>query len=99
MGKVAKGEERRAASDGKEPLRPRAGGGHRMVPETPASVDPRAAHPIGREDAGPLRLLRHNGQHSTLKLVRLQRCQDLEELVVTAGSSEAVQLESLQRAP
>jgi reverse transcriptase-like protein len=41
-----------------------------VVPGEPASADPRAAHPTGRENAGPLCLLRYIGQLSPIKLVR-----------------------------
>ncbi len=58
----------------------------RLVPETPASADPRAARPSGRADAGPLCLLRHNGQLSTTKLVRPSGRKDLAEMAVAAGS-------------
>ena len=46
MGKVAEGQERRAASNGKEALRPRAGSGDRVVPETPASSRSPSSTPI-----------------------------------------------------
>ena len=52
--------------------------------DTPTSVDPRTTCPIGCEDAGPLCLLRHIGQHSTIKLVRLSGSQDLAEVAVAA---------------
>src|SRR6202011_975231 len=57
------------AKYGQAALRPRAGSGGGVVPEEPASTDPRAAHPTGRENAGPLCLLRHIGQLSTITLV------------------------------
>src|SRR5262245_30063838 len=65
VGKDAEGQERGEAGNGKEALRPRAGGGHRLVSDTPTSVDPRPACPTGCEDAGPLCLLRHIGELST----------------------------------
>jgi len=36
----------------KKALRPRAGGGRRLVSDTPASVEPRVAYPTGCEDVG-----------------------------------------------
>ena len=84
MGKDAEGQERRAASNGKEALRPRASGGDGLVPEEPASADPRAAYSFGRDDAGPLCLLRHYGQLSSTKLVRHQGCKDLAEVGIAA---------------
>src|SRR5262249_26251938 len=77
MGKVAQGQERGAASNGKTALRPRAGSGDELVPAKPASADPRAANPSDRNDARPLRLLRHIGQLSSTRLVRPQGCADL----------------------
>ena len=71
-GKSQDRQERGAASNGKEPLRPRAGGGHRLVSDQPAPVHPRPARPSVRDDAGPLCLLRHIGQRSTTELVRHQ---------------------------
>src|SRR6516165_5957967 len=97
VGKVAEGQERGAASNGKAALRPCAGSGDRMVPEEPASADPRAAHPTGRKDAGPLCLLRHLGQFSSITLVRPQGCKDLAEMAVAAG--EPTPMESFQRSP
>src|ERR1700687_5360348 len=49
--------------------------------------------------AGPLCLLRHIGQLSTNKLVRLSGRADLAEMVVAAGSREAAPLEPIHRAP
>src|SRR6516164_4927181 len=97
VGKVAEGQERGAASNGKTALRPCAGSGDRMVPEEPASADPRAAHPTGRADAGPLWLLRHIGQLSSTTLVRQQGCEDLAKMAIAAGSGERAQLGPLQR--
>src|ERR1700687_4446935 len=49
--------------------------------------------------AGPLCLLRHIGQLSTNKLVRLSGRADLAEMVVAAGSRESAPLEPIHRAP
>ena len=94
MGQVAERQGRGAASNGEEPLRPRAGGGQRVVPGKPAQADPQAARPFGCDDAGPLCLLRHIGQLSTIKLVRRYGSKDLAEMVVAAGKS--IPLGSLQ---
>ena len=93
-GQVAERQGRGAASNGEEPLRPRAGGGQRVVPGKPAQADPQAARPFGCDDAGPLCLLRHIGQLSTIKLVRRYGSKDLAEMVVAAGKS--IPLGSLQ---
>ena len=74
-----------ATSNGKEPLRPRAGGDYGLVSGEPASVHPRPARPSDRDDAGPLCLLRHNRQLSTPKLVRPSGRDDLAEVAVAAG--------------
>src|SRR5262245_52003540 len=50
------------ASNGKETLRPRAGGGHGLVSDQPAQVYSRPARPFGHEDARPLCLLWHIGK-------------------------------------
>ena len=63
--------------------------------DIPTSVDPRAACPTGCEDAGPLCLLRHNGQLSSYKLVRLSGAEDLAEVVVAAR--EPIPMGSVQR--
>ena len=65
--------------------------------DTPTSIDPRAACPIGSENAGPLCLLRHNRQLSTTKLVRLSRPKDLAEMVVAAG--KPIELDSIHCSP
>ena len=69
-----------AASNGQEPLRPRAGGGYRLVSVQPASSHPGPARPSDDDDAGPLCLLRHLGQHQTIALVRLSGRQDLVQI-------------------
>src|ERR1700738_2711894 len=99
MGQVAGRLEFGAASNGKEPLRPSAGGGYGLVSGQPASVHPRPARPFDRDDAGPLCLLRHIGQFSTNKLVRLSGREDLAEMVVAAGSREPAPLEPIHSAP
>src|SRR5450759_1013257 len=99
MGKVAGRQECGAASNGKEPLRPSAGGGYDLVPGQPTSVHPRPALPSDRDDAGPLCLLRHNGQLSTNKLVRPSGREDLAEMAVAAGSPEPAPMEPLRCAP
>src|ERR1700738_2184327 len=99
MGQVAGRLEFGAASNGKEPLRPSAGGGYGLVSGQPASVHPRPARPFDRDDAGPLCLLRHIGQHTTNKLVRLSGREDLAEMVVAAGSRESAPLEPIHCAP
>ena len=43
---VSEGQGGGAASDGQEPLCPRAGRGQGLVPATPASADPRPARPL-----------------------------------------------------
>jgi hypothetical protein len=73
--------ERGEAGNGQEALRPRAGGGHRLVSDKPTSVDPRAACRTGYEDTGPPCLLRHIGQLSTTQLVP-KGCKDLAEVAV-----------------
>src|ERR1700680_3194666 len=99
MGKVAKGQEPGAASNGEETLRPRAGGGYGLVPEEPTHVHPRPALPSDREDAGPLCLLRHIGELPTTALVRLSGREDLAEMAVAAGSPASVPLGPLPRTP
>jgi hypothetical protein len=76
-GMSRRGKKRGAAGNVKEALHPRAGNGYGLVPEQPASTDPRAAHSSGRDDAGPLCLLGHIGQLSALKLVRPYGCKIL----------------------
>src|ERR1700730_17614831 len=97
MGKVAKRQERGAPSNGQAALRPCAGSGDGMVPEEPASADPRAAHPTGRENAGPLCLLRHIGQFSSITLVRPRGCRDLAQVVGAAGKQ--LELDSIPGSP
>src|ERR1039458_6776390 len=99
MGQVAGRQECGAASNGKEPLRPSAGGGYDLVPGQPTSVHPRPALPSDRDDAGPLCLLRHNGQLSTNKLVRPSGRDDLAEMAVAAGSQESVPQEPVLCTP
>ena len=65
----------------------------------PASVHPRPARPFDRDDAGPLCLLRHNGQLSTTKLVRPSGREDLAEMAVAAGSQGSVPLEPVHCTP
>src|SRR5450759_4906785 len=55
--------------------------------------------PSDRDDAGPLCLLRHIGQLSTNKLVRLSGREDLAEMAVAAGSPEPAPMEPLRCAP
>jgi len=62
----------RSYPTGQEPLRPRAGGGYRLVSVQPASNHPGPARPSDDDDAGPLCLLRHLGQHQTIALVPYQ---------------------------
>ena len=77
---------------GQELLRPRAGGGYRFVSVQPASnLRDQHAH-LTNDDAGPLCLLRHLGQHQTIALVRLSGRQDLEEMAVASGSSASAPL-------
>src|ERR1700738_3764560 len=99
MGQVAGRLEFGAASNGKEPLRPSAGGGYGLVSGQPASVHPRPARPFDRDDAGPLCLLRHIGQLSTNKMVRPSGREDLAEMVVAAGSRESAPSEPIRCAP
>jgi retron-type reverse transcriptase len=80
----------------KSRLRPRAGGDYRLVSVQPASNHPRPARPSDDDDAGPLCLLRHLGQHQTIALVRLSGRQDLEEMAVASGSSASVPLGSTE---
>jgi hypothetical protein len=75
---------------GKEPVRPCAGGDHGLVSDEPASIHSRSARPFDRDDAGPLRLLWHNRQLSTPKLVRPSGRDDLAEVAGPAGLQEAV---------
>src|ERR1700741_227794 len=96
VGQVAGRPECGAASNGQEPLRPRAGGGYRLGAVQPASNHPGPAHPSDDDDAGPLSLLRHLGQHQTIALVRLSGRQDLEEMVVASGSSASAPLGSTE---
>src|SRR6516162_3240082 len=51
LGQDQEGWQSGAASDGEEPLRPRPGGGHRLVPDQPASADQGSARPSERDDA------------------------------------------------
>src|SRR6516164_9172245 len=99
LGQVAGRQECGAASNGKEPLRPRAGGGDGLVSAQPASAYPRPEHPFDRDDAGPLCLLRHLGQHQTIALVRRSGREDLAQVVVAAGSRESAPLEPIHCAP
>ena len=85
MGQVAERQERGAASNGKESLRPRASGDQQVVPGKPAQADPHAAHPPDCDDAGPLCLLRHIRQLPTVKLVRRCGPEDLAEVAVATG--------------
>ena len=55
--------------------------------------------PFDRDDAGPLCLLRHIGQLSTNKLVRLSGREDLAEMVVAAGSQESAPLDPVHSTP
>src|SRR5207253_10156451 len=55
--------------------------------------------PSERDDAGPLCLLRHNGQLSAPTLVRPSGLEDLAEMVVAAGSRETAQLEPFHSTP
>ena len=96
VGQVAGRQECGAASNGQEPLRPRAGGGYRLVSVQPASNHPGPARPSDDDDAGPLCLLRHLGQHQTIALVRLSGRQDLEEMAVASGSSASAPLGSTE---
>ena len=84
------------STNGQEPLRPRAGGGYRLVSVQPASNHPGPARPSDDDDAGPLCLLRHLGQHQTIALVRLSGRQDLEEMAVASGSSASAPLGSTE---
>ena len=95
MGQITSRQECGATSNGKEPLRPRAGGGDGLVSAQPASAYPRPASPFDRDDAGPLCLLRHNWQLSTNRLVRPSGREDLAEMVVAAGSRESAPLEPI----
>src|SRR6202163_4347846 len=99
MGQIAGRQQGGATSDGKEPLRPSAGGGDGLVSVQPASAHPRPARPSDRDDAGPLCLLRHNRQLSTTKLVRLSSREALAEMVVSAGSPAPAPLEPGHRTP
>ena len=60
---------------------------------------PDQQRPSDRDDAGPLCLLRHNGQLSTNKLVRLSGREDLAEMAVAAGSQEPAPLEPVHCTP
>jgi len=84
LGEVSEGKERGAATSGQEPLCPRAGGHHGLVPATPVCADPRAAHSSGCEDAGLLCLIRHIGQLSTIGLACNERRKDWDEVAVAA---------------
>src|SRR4029077_16708285 len=97
MGQDQEGWQSGAASDGEEPLRPRPGGGHRLVPDQPASADQGPARPSERDDARPLRLLRRLWQLSATELVRRRGREHLEEMVIATGSPQTVPLEPLQR--
>src|SRR6516225_10796297 len=55
--------------------------------------------PSDCDDAGPLCLLRHNRQLSTIKLVRPSGREDLGEMAVTAGSRKPVLLAPVHCAP
>src|SRR5262245_33093850 len=55
-----------------------------------------ARRPSDDDDAGPLCLLRHLGQHQTIALVRLSGRQDLEEMAVASGSSASAPLGSTE---
>src|SRR5215468_11799906 len=79
LGQDQEGWQSGAASDGEEPLRPRPGGGHRLVPDQPASANQGSARPSERDDARPLRLLRRLWQLSTTELVRQRGREHLEE--------------------
>ncbi|MGH8526921.1 MAG: hypothetical protein ACREXY_22750, partial [Gammaproteobacteria bacterium] len=81
------------------PTRPSAGGGDGLVSDQPASVHLGPARPSDRDDAGPLCLLRHNRQLSTIKLVRPSGREDLGEMAVTAGSRKPVLLAPVHCAP
>jgi group II intron reverse transcriptase/maturase len=70
-----------------------------VVSAQPASAYPGPEHPFDRDDAGPLCLLRHNGQLSTTKLVRPSGREDLAEMVVAAGSRESAPLGPIHCAP
>ena len=59
LGQVTERQEHGAAGDGQKPIRPCAGSGDRMVPEQPASSDPRAACRLAAMMRGHYRLLRH----------------------------------------
>src|ERR1700692_2360836 len=86
LGQVAGGKECGAAGNGKESLRPSAGGGHGGGWEQPASPPPRPARPSDCDDAGPLCLLRHTRQPSTNTLVRPSGREDLAKVAVAAGA-------------
>jgi hypothetical protein len=96
-GKSRKGKNVVRQVTAKKRYAPRAGGGQRLVSDTPTSVDPRAACPTGCEDAGPLCLLRYIGQPSTTQLVRPQGCEDLAQMAV--ATREPVPMGSVQRPP
>src|ERR1700746_2757456 len=66
-----------SASNGQERLLPRAGGVYRLVSVQPASNHPGPARPSDDDDAGPLCLLRHLGQHQTIALVREEIIQSI----------------------
>src|SRR5437870_1134080 len=74
-------------------------GGDGLVSDQPASVHLGPARPSDRNDAGPLCLLRHNRQLSTIKLVRPSAREDLGEMAVTAGSRKPVLLAPVHCAP
>jgi len=95
MGQDQEGWQSGAASDGEEPLRPRPGGGHRLVPDQPASADQGPARPSERDDARPLRLLRRLWQLSTTELVCQRGREHLEEMAVATRPPQTVHLEPL----
>ena len=96
LGQDQEGWQSGAASDGEEPLRPRPGGGHRLVPDQPASADQGSARPSERDDARPLRLLRRLWQLSTTELVRQRGREHLEEMAIATRSPQTIPLEPLQ---
>ncbi len=95
MGQDQEGWQSGAASDGEEPLRPRPGGGHRLVPDQPASADQGSARPFERDDARPLRLLRRLWQLSTTELVCQRGREHLEEMAIATRPPQTVPLEPL----
>ena len=100
LGKVEEGQERGAASDGQRPLRPRAGGGHGLVPDTTG------ISPLTDQHAHLTAMMRGHyayygitGNWSTTALVRPSGREDLAEMAVAAGSPKRCSLEPLQRTP